>query len=153
MASAKQLCKVPASKSPAVETHEPKSLMNLPPELRLRIYEYVFASQHIPSESHCCSNAQLVSSEIGKQLPIKCTCSSGPHHPEILRKSRISNPPSKYIIANFKTPGVSKKIFHEAMPILYDNLELRATLPPPGTLIFLPTVLPGNLIPIVPESA
>ncbi|KAF7193235.1 hypothetical protein HII31_05461 [Pseudocercospora fuligena] len=125
-------CKVSASAEPAPATHEPKSPMALPPELRLRIYEYVFDCRPISPESHCCSKTKLVSREVGKQLPMKCSCKSGPQYPQILR--------------------VCKTIFQEAMPIMYNNLELRVVLPPPGALIFQRTLL-GSHIPIVPEYA
>lgn len=84
--------------------------MGLPVELRLQIYSSLLGGEPaaVGMRHHCC----FVSGKIHRSLPpartIKCDCASKTW-PQIL--------------------AANKSIFREAMPVLYNNLEMRIVLP------------------------
>lgn len=89
------------------------SLMGIAVELRLRIYSFLLAGdgKALCGSKHCCTRPIPSNDDDDTACTptlIRCTCASRTW-PEIL--------------------AVNKQVFSEAMPVLYNNLEMRITLP------------------------
>lgn len=81
------------------------SLMGIPAELRLRIYEFLFTTDTEPQQPHCCLPKGYNSKTAP---PLACSCMPA-RHPQIL--------------------SICKLVFNEASPIFYAAVEPRLYLP------------------------